>query len=420
MHKDTSICSQNEFGAVFEPLTVDPSHAPLIHSDSFQHDKVDIVIKPVYIVGILIGYIAVMPLAAHSQVSVKIGQVSPLTGEISHIGKDDENGVKLAIEDLNAKQMKIGGKTVTFMLDSQDDAADPRTAVTVAQKLVDDGVSGVVGHANSGTSIPASKIYSDAGIPMITESATNPKLTSQGFKTVFRMVANDVRQGTVIGTYLTKDLKASKVAILDDRTAYGQGLADEVEKAVKAAGGTVVDREFGNDKTVDWKGVLTTIKSQSPTGIMFAGSDTQAAAIVQQMQKLGMKAKFIAGDEACTPQFIKLAGAAMSGDMFCTLAGVPPAQMPGGDAFFKRFQQRFGAPVQLYAPYAYDATMALAQAMKDADSTNPKVYLPKLQSLKMDGVTSAIQFDDKGDIRNGAISVLQYQNGNWKDLTVVR
>ena len=229
--------------------------------------------------------VAASPLLAHADINVKIGQVSPLTGELSHIGKDDENGVRLAIEDLNAKKIRIAGQTVTFVLDSQDDAADPKTAVTVAQKLVDDGVAGVVGHANSGTSIPASKIYSDAGIPMITESATNPKLTAQGFKSVFRMVANDVRQGTVIGTYLVTNLKATKVAIVDDRTAYGQGLADEVEKAVKAAGGTVVDREYGTDKTTNWMAVLTTIKNHEPTGIVFTGGDTQAAAFAQQAQK---------------------------------------------------------------------------------------------------------------------------------------
>lgn len=357
---------------------------------------------------------------AHADVAVRIGQVSPLTGELAHIGKDDENGVRLAIEDLNAKKVRIGGQTITFELDSQDDAADPKTAVTVAQKLIDDRVAGVVGHANSGTSIPASRIYADAGIPMITESATNPKLTAQGFQSVFRMVANDVRQGTVIGTYLVRDLHASKVAIVDDRTAYGQGLADEVEKAVKAAGGTVVAREYGTDKTTNWMSVLTTIKSAAPTGIVFTGGDTQAAAFAQQAQRLGIKAKLIAGDEACTPQYITLAGQAMNADKYCTLAGVPRAQMPGGEAFFKRYQQRFGVPVQLYAPYAYDAVMAMAAAMQAADSTDPHVYLPKLRALSMSGVTGAIRFDDKGDMQNGAITVRQFGNGAWNDLSVVR
>ncbi|AQH03220.1 branched-chain amino acid ABC transporter substrate-binding protein [Caballeronia cordobensis] len=364
--------------------------------------------------------LVLQPLAARADLTVKIGQVSPLTGELSHIGKDDENGVRLAIEDLNSRKIRIGGQDVTFVLDSQDDAADPKTAVTVAQKLVDDGVAGVVGHANSGTSIPASRIYSAAGVPMITESATNPKLTQQGLTNVFRMVANDVRQGAVIGAYLVRDLGARKVAIVDDRTAYGQGLADEIEKSVKAAGGNVVAREYGTDKTTNWMAILTTIKSRQPEGIAFTGGDTQAAAFVQQAQRLGLKVKLIAGDEACTPQFIKLAGSAMNNDTYCTLAGVPPAKMPQGPEFFKRYQQRFGVPVQLYAPYAYDAVLAMADAMQAAGSTDPKVYLPKLRASKLDGVTGAIQFDEKGDIRNGAITVRQFEAGNWTDKSVVR
>ncbi len=371
--------------------------------------------------GLLAGVILTTAVpSAFADVTVKIGQVSPLSGELSHIGKDDENGVRLAIEDLNAQKLSIGGQKVTFALASQDDGADPKTAVLVAQKLVDEQVAGVVGHANSGTSIPASKVYADAGIPMITESATNPKLTAQGLKSVFRMVANDVRQGTVIGTFLVKNLKASRIAIVDDRTAYGQGLADEVEKAVVAAGGKVVRREYGTDKTSNWMAVLTSIRGQNPDGVMFAGGDTQGAALAQQAQRLGLKAKLIVGDEACTPQFIKLAGAAMTGQMYCTLAGVPPSRMPQGPAFFKRFEARFGTPVQLYAPYAYDAAMSMAKAMQEANSVDPKVYLPTLRNLRTTGVTGAIQFDDKGDIMNGAITVRQFEAGAWKDLDVVR
>nr|WP_316155094.1 branched-chain amino acid ABC transporter substrate-binding protein [Cupriavidus sp. BIC8F] len=371
--------------------------------------------------GLIAGVIlTTTPPTAFADVMVKIGQVSPLSGELSHIGKDDENGVRLAIEDLNAQKLSIGGQKVTFALASQDDGADPKTAVLVAQKLVDERVAGVVGHANSGTSIPASKVYADAGIPMVTESATNPKLTAQGFNNVFRMVANDVRQGTVIGTFLVKNLKASSVAIVDDRTAYGQGLADEVEKAVLAAGGKVVRREYGTDKTTNWMAVLTSVRGQNPDGMVFAGGDTQGAALAQQAQRLGLKAKFIVGDEACTPQFIKLVGAAMTGQMYCTLAGVPPSRMPQGPAFFKRFEARFGTPVQLYAPYAYDAAMAMVQAMREANSVDPKIYLTSLRKLRMTGVTGPIQFDDKGDMMNGAITVRQFDGGAWKDLDVVR
>ncbi|MDN7631576.1 branched-chain amino acid ABC transporter substrate-binding protein [Burkholderia cenocepacia] len=370
--------------------------------------------------SVAIALIATRSLTAHADLTVKIGQASPLTGEIAHIGKDTENGVRLAIEDLNAKKIRIGGQQVTFVLDSQDDAADPKTAVNIAQKLVDDRVSGVVGHQNSGTSIPASKIYADAGIPMITASATNPTLTAQGFKTVFRMVANDVRQGNVIGTYAVKDLKARRVAIVDDRTAYGQGLADQVANAVKAAGAEVVDREYGTDKTTNWMSMLTTLKSHSPDGIVFISGDTQAALFTKQARQLGMKAPIIVGDSACTPQYIKLAGASMNENTYCSLAGAPAANMPQGATFYKRFKDRFGVPVQLYAPYAYDAVMAMANAMQAANSTDPKVYLAKLRGDSFDGVTGHIQFDDKGDIRNGAISVYQYGQGGWNAKSVVR
>lgn len=370
--------------------------------------------------SVAIAVIATRSLTAYADLTVKIGQASPLTGEIAHIGKDSEDGVRLAIEDLNAKKIRIGGQQVTFVLDSQDDAADPKTAVNVAQKLVDDRVAGVVGHQNSGTSIPASKVYADAGIPMITESATNPVLTAQGFKTVFRMVANDVRQGAVIGSYTVKDLKAKKVAIVDDRTAYGQGLADQVANAVKAAGGEVVDREYGTDKTTNWMAILTTLKSHSPDGLVFVSQDTQAAAFTKQARQLGMTAPLIVGDAACTPQYIKLAGSAMNDNTYCSLAGLPAASMPQGTAFYERFQKRFGVPVQLYAPYAYDAVMAMANAMQAANSTDPKVYLAKLRSDSFDGVTGHIQFDDKGDIRHGAISIYQYQQGSWHVKTVVR
>ncbi|WP_306770807.1 ABC transporter substrate-binding protein [Paraburkholderia sp. UYCP14C] len=160
--------------------------------------------------------------------------------------------------------------------------------------------------------------------------------------------------------------------------------------------------------------------SRQPEGIAFTVGDTQAASFVQHAQRLGLKVKSIAGDEACTPQFIELAGSSMDKDIYCTLAGVPPVKMPQGPEFFKRYQQRLGVPVQLYAPYAYDAVLAMADAMQAAGSTDPKVYLPKLRASKLDGVTGAIQFDGNGDIRNGAITVRQFDQGNWTDKSVVR
>ena len=358
--------------------------------------------------------------AAKADVTVKLGQVSPMTGPISHLGKDNEAGAILAIEDANARKIKIGGRLVKFELVSEDDGADPKTATVVAQKLVDAKVVGVVGHLNSGTSIPASKIYSDAGIPQITPSATNPKYTQQGFKTTFRVVANDVQQGGAMGSYAVKNLKAKTVAVIDDRTAYGQGLADQVEAKVKALGSKVVAREYGTDKTTDWMAILTSIKAKSPDVVIYGGMDATAGPLLQQMRRLGIKAKLVVGDGACSPEMIKLSGDGISGDAYCTEAGVPREQMPSGKAFFERFKKRFGMDVQVYAPYEYDAMSAIIEAMKAADSTDPAKYLPKLAAINTKGVTGTIAFDKNGDIKNGAVTVKQFQNGEWKPVQVVR
>jgi branched-chain amino acid transport system substrate-binding protein len=172
-----------------------------------------------------------------AQTVVKIGHVGPLTGPIAHLGKDNENGARLAIDDLNERKVKIGGQEIKFELLPEDDASDPKQGTAVAQKLVDAKVAGVIGHLNSGTTIPASKIYHDAGIAQISPSATNPKYTLQGFNTTFRVVAHDGQLGGTLGRYAVAQLKGKSIAIIDDRTAYGQGVADEFEKAVKAAGG---------------------------------------------------------------------------------------------------------------------------------------------------------------------------------------
>ncbi|MCB6182851.1 branched-chain amino acid ABC transporter substrate-binding protein [Leeia sp. TBRC 13508] len=357
---------------------------------------------------------------AHADVVVKLGQVSPMSGQIAHLGKDNEAGAILAIEDANAKKIKIGGQVVKFELVSEDDAADPKTATVVAQKLVDAGVKGVVGHLNSGTSIPASKIYNDAGIPQISPSATNPKYTLQGFKTTFRVVANDVQQGGAMGKFAIQELKAKNVAIIDDRTAYGQGLADEVEKAVKAAGGKVVAREYGTDKTTDWMAILTSVKAKKPDVVLYGGMDATAGPLLQQMKRLGINAGFVVGDGACTPAMIQLAGDGMSKNAYCTEAGVPRSMMPQGKNFEKRFKAKFGKEIQIYAPYEYDAMTAIITAMQQANSTDPKAYLPKLAAIKLSGVTGPIAFDKNGDIKGGAVTVKQFDGKEWKDVKVVR
>ena len=355
------------------------------------------------------------PPAASSELVVKIGASAPLTGPQAHIGKDNENGTRMAIEDANAKGVTIGGNKARFELLSEDDQTDPKTATIVAQKLVDAKVNGVIGHLNSGTTIPASRIYSDNGIPQISPSATAVAYTAQGFKTAFRVMANDGQQGKVLGEFAAKNLGAKKIAVIDDRTAYGQGLADEFVKSAQAGGAQVVAHEYTTDKAVDFTAVLTLIKGKKPELVFFGGMDPQGAPMLKQLKALGLSAKFMMGDGGYTPKFIENAGAAAEG-AYASLPGVPLEQMPGGKDFSQRYQAKFKQPIQLYAPYCYDAVNVMIAAMQQAASAEPMKYLPELAKISHDGVTAKITFDEKGDLKGGAITLYQVQQGKWQAL----
>ena len=350
--------------------------------------------------------------------AVKIGVASPLTGPQAHIGIDIRNGVQLAIEDANAAGVEVGGKKVKLELIAEDDEANPTKATTVAQKLVDSKVVAVVGHFNSGASIPASKIYSDGGIPQISPSSTNPKYTQQGFKTTFRVVAHDDQQGPTIGRYAVETLKAKKVAIIDDSTAYGQGLADAFERTAKSLGAQVLAREHTTDKDTDFKAILTKIKGRGPDLIMFGGIDPQAGPMVKQMSELGIKAKYIGGDGMQTPNFIKLAGPAAEGIM-ASMPGLPKEKMPGGATFLQKYKTKFNSEVELFAPMGYDAVMVFVDSMKRAGSTDPAKFLPEVGKTNYQGVIGPIAFDEKGDLRNGPITIYIVKGGKWEPLETV-
>lgn len=354
---------------------------------------------------------------------VKIGHVAPTSGGIAHLGKDNEMGARMAIDELNAKGVTIGGKKVKFELLAEDDGADPKQGTAAAQKLVDSKVNGVVGHLNSGTTIPASKIYSDAGIPQISPSATNPKYTRNGYKTAFRVVADDVHLGGTLGRYAVKDIKGKSIAVIDDRTAYGQGVADEFEKAVKASGGKTVGREFTNDKATDFTAILTSLKAKKPDVVFFGGMDAVAGPMLRQMKQLGINAKFMGGDGICTGELPKLAAGTMGdGQVVCAEAGgVDGAAKKGLDDFKVAFKKKFNADVQIYAPYVYDAVNVMVAAMVKAGSAEPAKYLPMLAKTEgYKGVTGTIAFDAKGDIKNGALTLYTYKGGQREQLAVVR
>ena len=347
---------------------------------------------------------------AHAQeMVVRIGHAGPLTGNIAHLGKDTENGVRMAIDEANAKGISIGGKKVKFVMQSEDDGAEPRQATLVAQKLVDGKVQGLIGHVNSGTTIPASKIYHDAGIPQISPSATNPKYTLQGYQNAFRVVANDAQLGSVMGRYAAQTLKLKNVAVVDDRSAYGQGI-------------NIVSRQFTTDKSTDFSAILTAIKAKQPDAIFFGGIDAVGGPMLRQMKQLGISAKFMGGDGVCSEQMPVLAGEGLIDDVvLCSEpGGVEDAQKKVMEDFRTAFRKKYTGNVQIYAPYAYDATWLMITAMQKAGSADPAKYLPIMASSKYQGVTGLIEFDAKGDVKNSALTLYTFRNKKRVQLAVVR
>jgi branched-chain amino acid transport system substrate-binding protein len=342
---------------------------------------------------------------------VKIGFASPLTGAQAHYGKDNQNGAQLAIEELNARALRIGGKPVVFELAVEDDQADPKTGTVVAQKLVDAGIKAMVGHFNSGVTIPASRIYAEAGIPQLSVS-TNVMYTRQKLRTTFRMMADDDKQGAALGRYATQTLKLKRFAVIDDRTAYGQGLADAFTNAIRQAKAQVVKREFTNDKAVDFRNILTSIRTVQPEAIFFGGYDAQAGPMARQMKELGMDIPLLGGETMNTAKFIELAGAAAEGHIAST-PGAALQSRPQGQAFAERYRSRFKQEIGLYAPYFYDSVMVIAAAMERAGTTSPAKVVPVLRNIRHPGVTAEIAFDTAGELHQGLLSVFKVQNGKW-------
>ncbi len=348
---------------------------------------------------------------------VKIGHAGPLTGGIAHLGKDNENGARLAVEEANGKNITIGGKKIRFELQGEDDQADPKLGPTIAQKFADAKVAGVVGHLNSGVTIPASAVYNQAGLPMVSGSATNPKLTEQGFKNVFRLVARDDQQGPAVAQYL-QSMKVKKVAVVDDATAYGEGLANEVEKTLKASGVQIVAREKTNDKATDFKAILTKMKGRGPDAVFYGGMDATGGPMLKQARDLGIKAVFSFGDGACTDTMKQLAGDAVAEGLICSQAGLPV--VAASKNFLDAYKAKFNTDPIIYAPFTYDAANLLIAAMQKADSVEPAKYLPELQKISYTGATGPIAFDEKGDRKNAEVTIFTMKGGKLEPVAIVQ
>jgi branched-chain amino acid transport system substrate-binding protein len=371
--------------------------------------------KPVFLVLSLAAGLA----QAADPITVQIGYAGPTSGPQAAIGQDAANAVRMAVGELNHRNLSIGGAPVTWKALIEDDQGDPKQATSVAQRFVDSRVNGVVGHLNSGCTYPASRIYERGGIPDITPSSTDPKIAKQGFKTFFRIIANDTALGAALAKHARNVLKAQKVAVIDDRTAYGQGLADEFALRARALGMQVVDREYTTDKATDFSAILTKIRGSTPDVIFFGGVYPQGGPMLRQIERLGLKTHFMGGDAICVPSLATLAGEAV--DMtICAEGGSPLAQMPGGPAWKARYDAAFGsAAYQIFSPYAYDATMVLAQAMLKAQSVDPAKYTASIRDIDYDGVTKQhIRFLADGNLAAPGVTLSGFEHGVKKVISV--
>jgi branched-chain amino acid transport system substrate-binding protein len=346
---------------------------------------------------------------------VRLGFAAPLTGPQAHYGVEMRNGVILAVEEANAAGITLGGAPARFELLSEDDEADPAKGTVVAQKLVDAGIRGMLGHFNTGTSIPAARIYAEAGIPQLA-MATAPAYTGAGHRTTFRMMTNDVQQGGVMGRFAVEKLGAKRIAVVDDRSAYGQGLATEFEAAARAAGAEVVRREYTTDRATDFAALLTAVKKSGADLLFFGGADAQAAPMAKQMRQLGVKARLVSGEMVRSQNFLEIGGAAAEGTV-ASIAGLPLERMPRGADYAARYEKRFGSKVEVYSPYAYDGTWTLIEAMKRAGSADPAAVLPELARTDRAGVTSPhIAYDERGDLRASPVTAWVVKGGQWQVL----
>ena len=347
---------------------------------------------------------------------VKIGHSGPLSGAQSFAGKDNENGVRLAIEELNAKPITVGGKKIKFELLTEDDQADPKAGVNVAQKFVDSGVKFVVGPYNSGVTIPASRVYNEAGV-LVATVASNPKITEQGYKNLFRVNASDTQLGSKMALYAAKELKIKNVAVIDDRTAYGQGVAEEFKKQAKASGLNLVGHEFTTDKASDFTAILTNLKSKKVEAVFLGGYAPQGGPMARQMKQLGINAKLLGGDTICAAEMGKLGGDAVGENVLCAQGGAILDKAASGPAFKDKYKKRFSQDPDVYAASFYDGMLMFAEAMKKANSIDAAKVGAEVAKGSYKGVAGTYAFDDKGNMKSSPVTVFTFKAGQPVALT---
>ena len=340
---------------------------------------------------------------------IKIGIAGPITGDQAKMGMDFKNGVSLAVEEWNEKGGILGKKIKVIIADDQH---DPKQAVSVANKLMNEGAIGVIGHFNSSCSIPASDVYNRSGIPMITPASTNPKLTEKGYKGVFRICGRDDQQGKIASDFVINYLNLKDVAILHDKTTYGQGLADEFKKFIS---GKVKVVYYGGiiqgDK--DFKMVLSVVKEKKPELIFFGGIYPEAGLLVKQAQELGLKVPFMSGDGTIDPKFIEIAGIQAAEGTYLTFSP-DPKNISSAKGFIEKYQSKY-KEVGPYSIYAYDAANIMLSAIKEAHSTEGKAIIDMLHLMEFNGALGKIMFDSKGDVTVARYVVWITKSGKFEE-----
>lgn len=330
------------------------------------------------------------------QEEIRIGVAGPMTGDQSKLGGDLQRGARLAVEEWNTRG---GIRGSTIVLEVGDDQRDPKQAVSVANKMVNLGIVGMIGHYNSSASIPASSVYHDAGIPMITPASTNPRLTEQGYNNVFRVVGRDDQQGNVAAKFIATQLKAKRIAILHDKTTYGQGLAEELRKSLlryKAEGLELVSFDGLTQGDKDFRGILTRLKEQNLDLYFFGGMFPEGGLLVKQAQEVGLNVPMMSGDGVIDPKFIEIAGRAAEGTY---LTFTPDTEkLPQAAAFLKKYRAKYGEDLAPYAIYAYDATNILLSALSETKKGDKEKLIEHIRGMKYQGALGSLAFDEKGDV----------------------
>jgi branched-chain amino acid transport system substrate-binding protein len=382
-------------------------------------------LKHTVVIGLLIfGIISLLGCGSGAKPeTIKIGVAGPLTGSQSKMGTDVLNGAKLAVEQWNAKGGILGKK---IEIVERDDEAKEPMAKTVANELIDAKVVGIIGHFNSGCTIPASEDYYRNNIPMITPSSTNPKVTERKDKktgdyywNIFRVCGRDDTQGERAARFALEKLKAQRIAVMHDKTAYGQGLADYFKKAIENLGKPEYVVYYGgfDNKEKNFKPYLSTVQEKNPEVLFFGGIYDQAGLLALQMRDIGMKAIFISGDGVIDPEFLKTAGKSAEGS-YLTFAELLPfakdvyEKFPSVKKFNEQYQAKFGQAGP-YSVYSYDATNILLSGIEKANNTEGRKIADAIRANEHNSSLGKIRFDNKGDIIGSFYAIWVVKDGEF-------